>query len=97
MSNIKNPCEECIVKRVYVGNIMITTWYHKTEKCIGCMASLCKTPPEYYDGKNLHERKLIKCPCTECIVKPICNSYCEEYHVYAQNYHDKNLKQRGGK
>jgi len=46
----------------------------KYKRCEGCLMSICN-----YAKYNLEDNP---CPCTECIVKSMCQSSCEKYDYY---------------
>ena len=39
---------------------------------------------------------LIKCPCSSCMVKPMCNQSCEDYTIYWNNWKDHIRKMENG-
>lgn len=62
---------------------MSRAWYDSTKMCKGCNARShrCNTPVFYFK----HHTEFI-CPCSECLVKVLCNTYCNLYYEYENRY-----------
>lgn len=57
----------------------MSIWYHKTKECTSCVADCCYTPPSF---------GTYKCPCINCIVKMMCNTFCYDYLKFENTYSD---------
>ena len=62
--------------------------YDSSKICKGCRVAICNTPVFYY-------KKYIEfiCPCSLCLVKVMCNAYCEQYYNYEDEYKKRNIKE----
>jgi hypothetical protein len=61
--------------------------HNSTEMCKGCKVVRCNTPAFYYK-KYIACKNYIEfiCPCSLCLVKVMCNSYCNKYYKYEDRY-----------
>jgi len=83
-----------IIKTILIKENIMPPPHDSTEMCKGCKGVRCNTPAFYYK-KYISCKNYIEfiCPCSLCLVKVICNSWCSKYYKYEGRY--QRSKRRG--
>jgi hypothetical protein len=55
------------------------------DNCKGCKTYNLNHNKCYYQIYN----KSVKCPCSTCLIKGICDTPCEEFHIAERKFNEK--------